>query len=133
MKTYIGTKVIKAKPMTKKEYCDYRGWVVPSDEDPLEEVYLVEYEVDPLSIPNHPDHKGYISMSPKHVFEKAYKAADTYMDRLIIERDDLNIKLSALHIALFENQVPTSAIAILKEQEAIMEEYLIILNKRING
>jgi len=76
MKTYIGTKVIKAQPMTKQAYCDYRGWKVPENEDPTEEIYLVEYPEDPTSTPNHPDHKGYISMSPKTVFEKAYKEID---------------------------------------------------------
>ena len=47
MEKYIGVKEIKAKPMTRKEYCDYRGWEVPADEDPNEELYLVEYPVDP--------------------------------------------------------------------------------------
>lgn len=70
---YIGSKVIKAIPTTKKEYCDYRGWAVPQNEDPDEEIYLVEYEVDPKSTPNHPNHAGYISMSPKHVFDTAYR------------------------------------------------------------
>jgi len=41
MKTYTGTKTIKAIPMTKQEYCDYRGWALPKDEDGSEEVYLV--------------------------------------------------------------------------------------------
>lgn len=72
MLDYIGTKKIKAVLTTKREYYDYRGWNVPEDEDPNEEVYLVEYEVDPKSKPNHDSHRGYISMSPKHVFEKAY-------------------------------------------------------------
>lgn len=72
MKTYIGKKIIKAKPMTKKEYNDYRGWIMPEGEDPEEEIYLVEYPVDSQSPPNHINHKGYISMSPKHVFDKAY-------------------------------------------------------------
>ena len=74
MKTSIGTKVVKSYPMTKKEYCDYRGWAVPEGENPDEPVYLIEYEADPKSKPNHIDHKGYISMSPKHVFDKAYKS-----------------------------------------------------------
>lgn len=77
MKVYQGTKIIKATPMTKKEYCDYRGWHVPADEDPNAKVYLVEYEADPESKPNHPDHEGYISMSPAHVFEKAYHEYET--------------------------------------------------------
>jgi hypothetical protein len=131
MKTYTGTKTIKATPMTKAQYCEYRGWKVPKDEDPNEEVYLVEYEADILSKPNHPDHVGYISMSPKHVFDKAYRPSETYMDRLLIERDELEGKFKKLVIALDTNQVPHSEITILVAQAKVMGEYLKILNKRI--
>ena len=81
---YIGTKIIKATLITKKEYCDYRGWEVPSDEDPNEEVYIVEYAADPKNKPNIEGHEGYVSMSPKHVFEKAYKRTHgmTFSDAL---------------------------------------------------
>lgn len=61
MKSYIGTKIIYAKPMTRGEYNDYRGWTIPEDEDPNEKGYLVQY----------PD--GYQSWSPNHVFDEAYK------------------------------------------------------------
>lgn len=71
MKQYIGTKVINAKEMTRQEYNKLRGWEVPQDEDPADEGYLVEY-VDGGQA-NHPDFKGYISWSPKEVFERAYK------------------------------------------------------------
>ena len=37
MKRYIGTKIIKARPMTRGDYNDYRGWQIPADEDPLDE------------------------------------------------------------------------------------------------
>ncbi len=72
MDTVVGIKVIKAFPMTRGEYNDYRGWERPSKEEASEPVYLVEYAPDPKSTPNHPDHEGYISMSPKHVFDEAY-------------------------------------------------------------
>lgn len=62
-----------ASAMTLGSYNDYRGWAIPPDEDPTREGYLVEYEPDPNSKPNHPDHAGYISWSPKEVFEKAYR------------------------------------------------------------
>lgn len=44
MKQYIGTKIIKAKLMTRGDYNDYRGWQIPADEDPMDEGYLMEYE-----------------------------------------------------------------------------------------
>ena len=71
MKKYVGTKELKATPMNKEEYCQYRQWEVPSNENPKEEGYLVEY-LDGGK-PNDERHLGYISWSPKDVFEKAYK------------------------------------------------------------
>jgi hypothetical protein len=71
MKQYIGVKMIQAKPMNRKEYNDYRGWELPSDENGADDGYLVEYLDGGQS--NHPNHKGYISWSPADVFEKAYK------------------------------------------------------------
>jgi hypothetical protein len=70
MLEYIGTKIVNAHPMTKTEYCAFRGWGVPADEDPMECGYLVEY---PESPPNTATFKGYMSWSPKSVFEAAYQ------------------------------------------------------------
>lgn len=72
METYLGVKKVKAKEMTRQEYYDYRGWKLPDNEDGNEVIYLVEYEADDKSKPNHSNHEGYITMSPKHVFDKAY-------------------------------------------------------------
>lgn len=66
MQKYIGTKTLRARPMTRGEYNNYRGWAIPANEDPNEGGYLVEYEDDGR-------HQGYISWSPSDVFEKAYR------------------------------------------------------------
>lgn len=71
MEKYIGTKIIKAKPMNRLDYNNLRGWEVPADEDPSDDGYLVEYTDGGKA--NHPDFDGYISWSPKDVFERAYK------------------------------------------------------------
>lgn len=71
MNVFIGTKRILAKPMTRGEYNIYRGWEIPADENPLDEGFLVEYPDGGKS--NHPAHAGYISWSPKDVFERAYR------------------------------------------------------------
>jgi hypothetical protein len=71
MKLYTGTKQVMAKKMTKQEYCEYRGWVVPENEDPSEIGMIVEYVEGSDS--NHPAHKGYISWSPLIPFQMAYK------------------------------------------------------------
>lgn len=67
---YVGTKQLTAWPMTRGEYNKYRGWNVPDDEDPADEGYLVEY--DKGGAANHPGHMGYISWSPRAVFEESY-------------------------------------------------------------
>lgn len=73
MKKYIGTKTIKAKPMTRNEYNKFRGWEIPKDESPADEGYLVEYS------------DGYVSWSPKDVFEEAYRECDNMTFGLAIE------------------------------------------------
>ena len=71
MERYVGTKQINARPMTKLEYNQLRGWAIPASENPDEEGYLVEYVKGGKS--NHPDYAGYISWSPKDVFEESYQ------------------------------------------------------------
>ena len=70
MKKYIGTKIINAKPMNRLEYNNFRGWTLPSDENGADDGYLVEYADG--GKPNTPDYSGYISWSPKEVFESGY-------------------------------------------------------------
>jgi len=57
MEEYVGTKFIIAKPMNRGEYNELRGWTMPANENPSDSGYLVQYE------------DGYISWSPKEVFE----------------------------------------------------------------
>lgn len=71
MVTYLGVKLIQAQPMKRGEYNSLRGWVVPEDENADDEGYLVEYLDGGKA--NHKDFTGYISWSPKDVFERAYR------------------------------------------------------------
>lgn len=68
---YIGTKIVIAEPMTRLAYNQFRGWTVPSNEDGSDEGYLVEYTDG--GKPNVEGRAGYISWSPKDVFERSYK------------------------------------------------------------
>ena len=70
VKRYRCHKEVMATPMTLGEYNRFRGWVLPSNEDPTKEGYLVEYLNG--GEPNHPDFDGYISWSPKDVFDAGY-------------------------------------------------------------
>lgn len=73
MKQYTGTKTVNATPMSRLEYNNLRGWTVPADENPEDPGYLVEYTDGGKA--NHPQFSGYISWSPKDVFERAYHPA----------------------------------------------------------
>ena len=78
MKKYIGTKQIEAEPMTRGDaWGKHLLREKPSTENFDDAGYHVRYE------------DGYESWSPKDVFEKAYKVAETFKDRLLIERQDL--------------------------------------------
>jgi len=70
MKQYIGTKVINATPMNRADYNKFRGWELPSNEDGTDEGYLVEYSEGGQA--NTPQYAGYVSWSPKPVFEGSY-------------------------------------------------------------
>lgn len=76
MTAFIGTKSLMAVPMARQEYLNYRGWELPKDEDPMDEGYLVEYTDG--GKPNDERHAGYISWSPKDVFEKSYHASGSF-------------------------------------------------------
>ena len=61
LEMFMGTKTIHAGMISKQEYCDYKGWKVPDNEDPNEIGYLVAYSDD------------YVSWSPAVPFQEAYR------------------------------------------------------------
>ena len=133
MQTYIGTKTIRAMQMKRGEYNKLRGWEIPSDENPEDDGYLVEYLDGGKQ--NHPDFTGYISWSPKDVFERAYKVAETFLDRMKIESEDLDSKLKNLSEFLLSDRVkelPETYIAEMHLQKTAMQEYYDVLNRRIS-
>ncbi len=125
MKTYIGTKTVKAEPMTVADAekvlgrkIDMKDTTHPDEE----EGYLVEYE------------DGYKSFSPKEVFEKAYKPSDSFLDRLYIERDQLSERLTKLRSFTqtpWFDSFPKKSRDLMKKQEEAMSSYLTILSARI--
>jgi hypothetical protein len=130
MKTYVGTKTVKAEPMLLGEYLkSYRR--NPYSKSDLfhsseEEGYLVVY----------PD--GYKSWSPKLVFEEAYKLAETFKDRLLIEKQELEEKLNKLDAFINSSEFPSKVPdgrqrGLLAQQQIAMHNYLDALNDRINS
>ena len=83
MKTYIGTKVVKATPLNRQDYNDIRNWILPDDENGEDEGYLVEYQDG--GAPNHEGYKGYISWSPKAQFDAAYRETSGLTFGLAVE------------------------------------------------
>lgn len=73
MKDYIGVKVVTAELMSRGEYNEYRGWKIPSDENPEDEGYHIRY----------PD--GYESWCPKKQFNEAYRKCDNMTFGIAIE------------------------------------------------
>ena len=58
--------------MTRLEYNSFRGWFLPEDEVGSDKGYLVEY-LDGKSKANTTTYKGYVSWSPKEVFDNSYR------------------------------------------------------------
>lgn len=91
MSKFVGTKLINAEPMTRADYNTLRGWLVPADEDGTDEGYLVEY-IDGGQA-NVEGYAGYVSWSPKAVFEAAYIQVDDAVKVLPSRIEELMSKL----------------------------------------
>lgn len=88
MKTYIGKKQVKAEPMNELAAVE-KGYARKNEDNhEWREGYHVQY--------NNPDGSTYDSWSPKSVFEQAYKCADSFLDRLQIEHDELKERYDKL-------------------------------------
>lgn len=83
MNSFIGTKMINAQPMTRLAYNNLRGWVLPGDENGDDAGFLVEY-LDGGNA-NVPGFDGYVSWSPRDVFERSYRPCDGMTFGLAIE------------------------------------------------
>ena len=138
MKEYIGTKIVNAEPMNLGDYNKYRGWVIPEDEDPEREGYLVKYPDD------------YVSWSPKEVFEESYvitennKLAITakgmnskdFKDRFKAEYKQLTIRAEGLSNMLDKMKngtlefTPKCSYEILNRQLEYMKDYKGVLEER---
>jgi hypothetical protein len=83
MQRFIGMKLINAKPMTRLAYNEFRGWQLPENENGADEGYLVEY-VNGGQV-NTEAYSGYVSWSPKEVFDREYRRVDGLTFGLAVE------------------------------------------------
>lgn len=122
MKMYIGTKIVKAMPMTMTKAQEVLGRELkPATAE--EKGFLVE------------DKDGNMSWSPKSVFEEAYKPAETFLDRLAVEQQELTEKVDKLRkfLSVEDAQMKVGSFQFVRmtEQLEAMEKYLDILTRRI--
>lgn len=135
MKTYTGTKIINAKPMTRGEYNVFRGWELPANEDGSDEGYLVEYTDGGKA--NTAAYAGYVSWSPADVFEREYRPVPRpHQQRVIEEKAELDKKREALRDFLDSDRsvgIDPVERARLARQLTAMAYYADILNERIEA
>ena len=138
MVNYIGIKKIKAEPMTRGDYNNFRGWNIPENENPNDKGYIVKYS------------DGYISWSPKSVFEEAYDEignkplidtvvlmkSNDYKERFIAEYQQLVIRYKGLKTMLDNwdkgelSFVPTCPRSTYNMQIKSMADYIAVLEAR---
>ena len=124
MKKYIGTKQIEAEPMTMGEAYEknlLQTGRVPEDSEKDNAGYHVKYE------------DGYESWSPAETFEKAYKVADTPLDRMAIEENELADRMEKLNAFIQGDkfkELDGTTRAMLAVQYSSMSAYLHVLRLR---
>jgi hypothetical protein len=133
MTSYIGTKQINAKPMNRLDYNVFRGWELPADENGADDGYLVEYADGGQA--NTEEYSGYVSWSPKDVFERAYKPNNTFEDRLQIEHSDTLNRVTTLCTYLASehfNTLDPVTKDLLITQFSAMQTYVLTMESRMN-
>lgn len=123
MKKYIGTKEVEAEPMTMGEAYDkglLQAGRVPNESEKSKAGYHVRYQ------------DGYESWSPAEPFEKAYKCADSFLDRLHIEMRDLYAKIDKLTLFIESGKIDEVVTDkyqnhLLRLQHRIMSRYINVL------
>lgn len=137
LKPFIGTKKIKATPMTWGQYCKLREWDTKADNDSnltdKTPGYLVEYP--DAEHRNDTRFDGYISWSPSNTFDESYQLAETEQNLIKIdirrteaEMERLQNRLNAEVMA--PNVVITSDHKLVKIQISLMQAYLQVLHAR---
>lgn len=114
MHTYIGTKTVDAYPCP--------AWKNAGNHKVGDEGYKILYE------------DGYVSWSPKDVFEKHYKKADTYIDRMKIEYEELQDRRMKLidFLEYHRDLINDNEYYQMTDQLAVMSEYASVLRQRID-
>ena len=124
MQQFTGTKTVKACMMSRKSAEEIIGRKMRADSDEIEDEhgYLVQY----------PD--GYRSWSPLKTFEEAYRLSETHIDRMMIEKEEVEKRYLAGRKFSFSadySQLSDTQKNLLRKQLDQMEAYLYTLTRRI--
>lgn len=131
LRPFVGTKKIKATPMTWGQYCELRGIPVTQDGNPgltpQTFGYLVEYpDTEHL---NDPRFDGYISWSPSKVFVESYQPAETEPDLIKIDIRRVEAEMERLQNRV-NAEIHHSDHQLVKIQISAMQTYLQVLYAR---
>jgi len=139
MKTYIGTKIVKASPMSRAAYNAYCCGALILAGDGADDGYMVEYTDG--GKPNVTGHVGYVSWSPKEQFDNAYifvgdvDGMPAHQQRVLAEKAELDKKTEALSVFIEDN--PLFGSLVQNEQDDLvvqhdyMSQYASVLASRI--
>lgn len=125
MKKYQGTKEVHAEPMMLGDFIETRKRNPYANDsaqhDLSENGYLVVYE------------DGYESWSPKEAFDKAYRPVETFVERLYVEKKQLEQRVDKLQDFIHSDKFKDLELwerESMYEQLALMRAYCNIVNQR---
>lgn len=137
--TYLGTKVVHGTPMNRLDYNILRGWELPEDENGADEGFLVQY-TEPGNT-NVPGFDGYVSWSPRDIFEKSYvpvtaePVQESFTDRMKSELFALEqkmLKLRSFFLTETFGQIDHEEQVLMQNQLQAMELYHDVLARRLS-
>lgn len=131
--TYIGAKTVRAAPMNLLDYTKLRGRVLTEGPIANEEGYLVEYTDG--GKPNVPGFEGYVSWSPKEVFERSYKVQPDsdlpkYQQHALAEHAEMAARIDKLH-TFFKGEVFSTLPQVEQELYRNQSLYLRLYNDQL--
>lgn len=131
LRPFIGTKKIKATPMTWGQYCELRE-LKPVEHEvsgltPQTLGYLVEYP--DAEHRNDSRFDGYLSWSPSKVFEESYQPAETEQNLIKIEIRHIEAEMERLQNRV-NAEIHHSDHQLVKIQIGMMQAYLQVLYAR---
>ena len=136
-KKYLLRETVHAAPALKTRFCEMGFGPCPIE--PMSRA-IEGYKVitHKKLEEDHPEYGTIEYWVSKEVFQHLYRPIDSFLDRLLLERDELQEKLSGLGMfidsGLFATVVHSKRQReLLLSQRKVMEDYLGILNERIDA